>query len=360
MSSLTTTNVRRREIAAVVGATIALLAVTTTGTAADGQAIPASDDAREIYSPGFLFAKGEYTRVQVPQARTHNYSHGINNWGEIAGGFDSPSFDGPAGMGHATVRKPNGRFVRFDVPGAVSTIANKISDRGWVVGGYSPTSVSVGAAVPGNQSFLRYPGGKLKAIRIPGSVGSQALGVNNRGAVVGEYLDPDGGFHGFKWRQGRLTTIDGPGPLGGILTDINDDGEIVGGYVDGGGTIHGFLRDRRGRLHTIDAPGAPHFTALFDINDRGQIVGSAMDYDAEGNLIAARGFVLRKGVDGPFTQIDFPGSLGTIPRGINDHGRIVGIYGNPDAAPAAQRSRAAAAPLLDTLPLGLAGGSGPR
>jgi hypothetical protein len=334
--------------AVIAAAGLAALAVATTGTAAATHATPASDNPREIRSPGFLFAKGEYRRIQVRQARTHTYAHGISDRGRIAGGFDNPSFDGPNGMGHATVREPNGRFIRFDVPGAVSTIANKINDRGWVVGGYSPTSVSVGAAVPGNQSFLRYPGGMLRTIKIPGAVGSQALGVNNQGVVVGEYLDADGIFHGYRWRRGRLTTID-PRPTGGVVLDINDRGRMVGAYVDADGRIHGFLRNRRGRIRRIDEPGTPDVTFPFDINNRGQIVGSRLNYDAEGNMTSAHGFALRKGIDGRFTPIDFPGSLGTIPRGIDDQGRIVGIYGNPATAPAGARATRS----LTGRPLGL-------
>ena len=44
----------------------------------------------------------------------------------------------------------------------------------------------------------------------------------------------------------------------------------------------------------------------------------------------------RTGVKGPFTPIDVPGALGTLPRGIDDHGRIVGIYENPNAGPTPQ------------------------
>jgi probable HAF family extracellular repeat protein len=234
-------------------------------------------------------------------------------------------------MGHAIVRGRRGRFVQFDVPGAISTIANKISDRGHVVGGYNPTGISVGA--PGTKGFVRY-GGRLRTIYVPGSIETQALGVNNHGLVVGEYANADGTFHGFTWKRGRLTTFDLPS-TNAALSDVNDSGIMVGSYFEAGGTVHGFLRDRRGRVHTIDAPGAPDFTFAADINNRGQIVGSGLNYDSDGNATSAAGFLLRKGVEGPFTPIDFPGALGTIPRGIDDQGRIVGIYANPEtSAPA--------------------------
>ena len=33
--------------------------------------------------------------------------------------------------------------------------------------------------------------------------------MNNRGQVVGEYLDGEGAFHGYVWEKGRFKTIEG-------------------------------------------------------------------------------------------------------------------------------------------------------
>jgi hypothetical protein len=48
--------------------------------------------------------------------------------------------------------------------------------------------------------------------------------------------------------------------------------------------------------------------------------------------------LLRRGVEGPFTPIDFPGAPRTLAADINDRGQIVGAYENPDAAPDGQAS----------------------
>jgi probable HAF family extracellular repeat protein len=344
MSSPASIRIRRRGIAAIA-AGLAALAAATAGTAGAAQAIDSSSDRPTIRSPGFLFEKGRYRAIQVPGARTHTYAHGINNRGQIAGGFDNPGTDGPNGIIHGTIRKRNGRFVRFDVPGAMGTVANKMNDHGLVVGGYNETSPSVGAAT-GGESFLRRRGGKLKTIRVPGSVGSQALGVNNHRVVVGEYLDADGVFHGFRWKDGRLTTIDGPGSLGGIVADINDRGQMVGAYITAGGTARGFLLSR-GAYTTFDVPYGSLDLPL-DINNRGQIVGSTLS-DPTGT--ESHGFLLRKGVDGPFTKIDFPRTSQTLARGIDDHGRIVGLYGNPDTVPTAARATRSLTGRLLGLPL---------
>jgi probable HAF family extracellular repeat protein len=347
MSSPISTRVRRRRVAVIAAAAAALaaLAVSVNGTAGGAQATEASGDRPTIRSPGFLFEKGRYRTIEAPRARTHTYAHGINNRGQIAGAFDNPSADGPNGRIHGIIWEPNGRLVRFDVPGAIGTVANKINDRRQVVGGYNRTGISVGA--PGTKGFLRRRG-KLTRINVPGSIETQALGINNHGAVVGEYVDADGAFHGFLWRKGRLRTIDGPGSLAGAVLDINDHGQKVGAYFAADGTTRGFLL-RNGRYTTFDAPYGPLDLPL-DINNRGQIVGSSL---ADPTGTESHGFLLRRGVGGPFTRIDFPGTPQTLARGIDDHGRIVGLYGNPDAAPAAARATSKRAMPMPVLPLGL-------
>ena len=94
-------------------------------------------------------------------------------------------------------------------------------------------------------------------------------------------------------------------------------------------------------------PGFP-LTVPFDINNHGQIAG------VTGDLTEGHGFLLAKGVGGPVTQIDVPGAPNTSVYGLDDHGRLIGVYDNPNAAPSAQRARLQQPSLLDALPLGLA------
>ena len=64
-----------------------------------------------------------------------------------------------------------------------------------------------------------------------------------------------------------------------------------------------------------------------------------------GPFAGARGFVLRDGATGPFTEVRFPGAPRTLVTGINNRGSITGVYENPDAAatahPVAPQGRAA-------------------
>ena len=68
---------------------------------------------------------------------------------------------------------------------------------------------------------------------------------------------------------------------------------------------------------------------------------------------ALHGFLLEKGADGPVTQVDVPGAPRTAVFGLDDRGRLVGVYENPGAPSARQSNRADQPSLLGELPLGL-------
>jgi probable HAF family extracellular repeat protein len=101
---------------------------------------------------------------------------------------------------------------------------------------------------------------------------------------VGFYVDSVGPGHGFLLDSGTFTTIDVPddsGPRPTQITGINNRGQMVGAFVDAQGMLHAFLRDERGAITEIDHPDAtppsgapsPFGTSPFGINEQGQIVG---------------------------------------------------------------------------------------
>jgi uncharacterized membrane protein len=352
-------------------AAAALLLVTGATTAADGDrrtgdsrtpnAVSVTTKPPEAsprsYQPGFVLDGGRYRAFDSPDPSVGLFPTGINNRGEITGEYLRP--DGESGL----YRDRRGRISSFDVPGAMGTEAVRISDRGQIVGEYSNDtpfvneSAAVHAYVTDRGRFVR--------LDVPGAELTNALGVSDRGWVVGAHVEkgtprnPDGTyqeFHGYLWRDGRFRTIDVPGARGTELYEINDRGDIVGVYAGRRlGEQHGFLLDRRGRITEIDVPGG-QYTIPFGLNDRGQVVGYTVDIGPDGIPTNIHGFALLRGVNGPVTRVDFPGAPQTAALGINDRGRIVGAYENPNLAPSPQRSRAAATTLPVALPLGLANG----
>ena len=336
---MTPPRTRTRLLATVCAALLAILAVADVASAGSGKS---SDPAI-----GFVFDRGRIDRIDLPGDGTLTHLAGITNRGRIVG--KTPDLDGVGYDGIVLDR--HRKLTRFDFPGAEATYANKMDERGRIVGAANLVAPNVG--VPGTFGYL-LERGRFTRIAFPGAVYTQALGINNRGHVVGEYLDQAGIYHGYRWEKGRFTTFDGPSGTTTSITDINDRGDMVGLYVADDGSTRGFLL-RKGVYRTFAALGLP-VTIVSDINNRGDISGYAFSPTADDNLAGARGFLLTDGADGPITWLDVPGAPRTIVGGIDDDGRLVGLYENPNAAPSAQRSPAAAMRVLDTLSLGLSDG----
>jgi probable HAF family extracellular repeat protein len=277
-------------------------------------------------SPGFLLDRGRYTTIEAPGASVETGAGGINNRGVIVGGAR-----GGGRPDRGFLRDTRGRFTTIRYPGARSTLASKINDRGQVIGYFSLTADDPRAE--GLTGFL-LDRGRYTRIAYPGALITTADGINNRGQVVGEYQDAAGRYHGYLWQRGRFQTIDAPGAVATQLFDINDRGQIAGVRLEPDGTTgRGFVLER-GRFTVFAAPGAG-VTVPVDINNRGRIVGFTAGGLAAG---AAQGFLLAKGVNGPFTPIRFPGAPSTLALGLNDRGQITGVYNNPNPAPGPRRS----------------------
>jgi probable HAF family extracellular repeat protein len=333
MASTACTSLGRRLRLAVAGAAVATVLTAASAAAAPapmqvqapGMSRPGASPSRDTSTgsppPGFLLERGRFTPVAPPPGLEDLAPIApidLNDRGQIVGTYQDPN--GGAARGYLLDK--GGRFTKINPPGAKGTQPQGINNRGQIVGKYSTTTGAVsdnGAQVRG---FLLDRGRYLR-LDFPGSVTSQALDINDRGQIVGEYQDANGRFHGYLWERGRFRTL----PTGAAL-GINNRAQVVGQYLDTGGRLHGFLWER-GRLVTIDVPGALQATAE-GLNDRGQVVGARFN---DLDLTGARGFLLAKGVKGPFTSISFPGAPRTLASGINDRGQIVGFYENPTFTP---------------------------
>jgi uncharacterized membrane protein len=341
VTSHASTRFRRRGLAGFTAAAVlAALAVAASAPAAVGTSSAGSRHASDR-TDGFVLDRGRVERIRLPGQKAPlglPTLNGINNKGRIAGKAPYSAREGFYGF----VLDRRRQLRRIEFPGALATYANKIDERGRIVGEANTTAPRV-TYTPGTFAYL-FERGRFERIAYPDAVSTRALGLNKRGQVVGEYLDQAGVIHGFRWKHGRFRTVDGPLGTGASISDINDRGDMVGAYGAEDGTIRGFVL-RKGEYTTFAVPGFAA-TAPFDVNNRGQIAGTAI---SDPDLTEVHGFLLRRGADGPVKQIDVPGASSTAVTGLDDRGRLVGFYQNQAAAPTAPSSRAATMPQLDAL-----------
>jgi PEP-CTERM motif len=209
-----------------------------------------------------------FTRQNVPGADGGTQVIGISGSGTTVG-F---SITGGVTNGFA---QNGGTFTTVDQPGTVFNQLLGINKSGTIAAGYSSATDPAGAT---GQTAYVVSGGPTFAtpvftpIPLPPNFNSQATSVNDTGTVVGFYdYSGSGLFSAFEDIGGTVTSFQAFGSTSTQALGINDLGEIVGDYVDAGGVMHGFLDDA-GAFSTIDPLGSAGTTAN-GINDKGQIVG---------------------------------------------------------------------------------------
>jgi hypothetical protein len=285
-------------------------------------------------------AAATFTSIDFSNA-TSTDALGINSARDIVGRYDSAD-----GKTHGYLRNRRGRFITIDFRDANTnfTVAAGINSHRVIVGQYRLSTDPQGA----RHGFVQSRRGTFTTIDFPNAAFTNALGINDRGEIVGRYCTvlpclPQN-QHGFlRSRRGHFSTIDFPGAAGTIAGTnawgINDGGKIVGGYQGSNGKSHVYLRHHN-QFTTIDFPTAvdPNavdtapFGSKGGINSRGNIVSYYCNLEpcvVNNNMLkldndSEHGFLLSH--EGAFTRIDVPNSHGTLAFGINDRRDIVGTY----------------------------------
>ncbi len=189
---------------------------------------------------GFFLENGVFTEVNNPHTPTstppgvliENQLMGVNDH-NVAVGF----YNDASGDSHGYTYNINDGTFSADIndPNAVSTVTAAINNFGGIAGFYTDSSGVT-------HGFLENHG-HFTTVDAPGASATELLGLNDFGVAVGFDM-VNGAQHGvvFNSRTDTFTTLDPPHGHGTTtLNGINDRGDIVGFYVDHAGNTDGLL-----------------------------------------------------------------------------------------------------------------------
>jgi hypothetical protein len=203
---------------------------------------------------------------------------------------------------------------------ALETDTYGVNNAGVIVGDYVDSkSVQHGMILAGTK--LTTVDNKSCAA-ISGTGGISFYGVNSAGAAAGWCTSSKTGLDtGFVYSKGKFTPVNFPKSNGTQATGINDKGWVVGLYLDSASLSHGFVKV--GTKYTrIDVKGETN-TVAWGVNNKGQITvyatNSAGDFDSF--LVTGKTF---KNINNPKAK----GGLGTIVHTPSNVGDIDGTYYN--------------------------------
>jgi hypothetical protein len=208
-------------------------------------------------------------------------------------------------------------ITTFDYPGTGnSTLPQKINERGDVVGEFIDSNGVT-------RGFVRFSDGSFSAPIVDpnDTVGfTEGRGINNSRTVCGDYVGSDGNSHGFFLSGGTFTEYDVPGAVSTAVLGINDVADFAGAFdPDGSGILQGFV-SLGGTITSFSVPGAIS-TLAYEINNSKQLtVGYYID--ASGVL---HGY-FRDANGALHFPIDPSGSVATILFGLNNLNWVVGRY----------------------------------
>ena len=228
-----------------------------------------------------------------------------NDFGDYAGNTRSP--DGEKTIGFTLI---DGVFSTYDFPGSQNTYFYALGNNGKAAGHYKDSDGLYHGVILEN--------GELRQYDFPGAAETHIYGISDEtGALSGNIVDAAGVTHAF---SGELT-ITFPGAVATYGDFVNAAGAVVGSYRDADGMPHGYIRNPDGSFTTIDLPTMPNLQFLF--------VNTITDFGVIGFRAKAANDILRSYIllpDGTLYEVQFPGSVSTVVRNVNQDASIIGYY----------------------------------
>ncbi len=186
-------------------------------------------------------ARGTYAPLPEIPGMPFNEDNGCNDFGHAVGVAYVSGDINLGGNGNGTNWFWDGRhYSFFSVPGATY---------GASVGGLNDWDQISGYYVDGTGTpygFIK-DGTNYTTLAAPGAAYTIGGSINNEGVVTGLYVNPDTSHHGFIWSKGQFFTVDAnvPGSIGTEWIGINDDGDLAGIYFDASHAAHAVIALRQ-------------------------------------------------------------------------------------------------------------------
>ncbi len=249
---------------------------------------------------------------------------GINASGQITGAFNIND-DVP----HAFITNPSGQMTDLGTLGGSASAGIGINTSGMVTG----WSLVIDGEEQVEHAFITNPSGQMTDL---GTLGgdSHGNGINASGQVTGVSRTINGSDHAFITNpSGQMTDL---GTLGGSDSEgyaINDSGQVTGGSTTINGSHHAFITNPSGQMTDLGTLGGSGSVG-YAINDSGQVAGLA---NVPYLLIEEMGIytdVPHAFITDPSGQLTDLGTLpgmrrlGSVGRGINNIGQVVGESGH--------------------------------
>ncbi len=238
----------------------------------------------------FRWQGGQMTALEPFPGGFSSYATGVNNKGQVVGWAENSVADPTCDPSfqilqfRAAIWQPGGTMQELPpLPGDSTSAATAINDLGQVVGISGDCGIAVGG-VSARHAVLWQNGVPIDLGNIGGDAWNTPTAMNNAGTIIGFANRAPGvarTYAAFIWTPAggmkSLGTL--PGDLRSQALGINEKGQIVGQSRGGPFNRRAFLwqNNKMTDMNSLTLSGSPYLLFGGDIDQQGHVVGGAVD-----------------------------------------------------------------------------------